>query len=216
VGDSPSGTTSVAANPLRIGAVAPWETPADLSQGAPSARLGCRASQAGNAFSRPRDPSTRKTSGLGERRFVPALRPPHQRRPGGNFLQHFGDSRGPEAATFALCPAPGRAAMSREPVWLELASFDPDTSSWRSRRLVLARAAMAAGPSLAIGSGVVLDVLVPDVAPEPLRFTGAVLSESGGHALVEGDLEASGSLIEALPELASYGFFALVPAAAFG
>ncbi|MGA8053066.1 MAG: hypothetical protein WCA12_04270 [Burkholderiales bacterium] len=105
--------------------------------------------------------------------------------------------------------------MRPDPIWLELASFDPVTGRWQRQRLLVAQAALAAGDEFAVGAGVVLDIHVPHVAPQPLRFMGAVLSTVGDQTLVEGDPEASGPLIDALPELEPFGFFALVPAKAF-
>lgn len=105
--------------------------------------------------------------------------------------------------------------MDLDTLWLDLARFDPATNTWRWDRLRVARAVPAAGDTVGVGVGVMVDVHLPHVTREPLRLTGWVVSTAGDRALIEGDAEASSALVGALPGLEPYGFFAAVPISAF-
>jgi hypothetical protein len=105
--------------------------------------------------------------------------------------------------------------MSHDPLWLDLARFDPAAGQWRWDRLCVARAVPAAGRMLDVGAGVIVEVHVPHIAGAPLKLIGSVVSTAGERALIEGDPEASRGLVDALPGIEPWDFFAAVPIAAF-
>jgi hypothetical protein len=105
--------------------------------------------------------------------------------------------------------------MPLDPLWLDLARFDPAAGEWRWDRLRVSLAVPAEGYAVDVGAGVVLEVHDPTLAETPVRVQGCVLSTAGDRALIECDLEASRPLVDALPEFGPYGVFIAVPMAAF-